>query len=183
MPSFCRHNRLLQNCPICTKEQNIEMRPAVSRFGENELRSARSETGTPASARTPRSRTTRARGAASCGMTVRRMTRDRDDGFQSALVPGLRSAADAGRLADELAFAETRRRRLSLDPPGLYAELSGDGSDLEQRSWLAFQIAWLSPLATGEEPFAAISAARTPWSPVDEITPDPAHARCGQRGG
>ena len=30
VPSFCRHNRLIQNCPICSREQAIELRPVVS---------------------------------------------------------------------------------------------------------------------------------------------------------
>src|SRR5438445_489332 len=30
VPTFCRHNRLIQNCPICAREQSIEARPVVS---------------------------------------------------------------------------------------------------------------------------------------------------------
>ena len=30
MPTFCRHNRLLQNCTICAREQNFDARPVVS---------------------------------------------------------------------------------------------------------------------------------------------------------
>ena len=84
-------------------------------------------------------------------MTVRRLARDQDDGFQSGLIPGLKSAAEARRLADEVAFASARCNRLLADPPGLYAAVADGGGDIEQRSWLAFQIAWLSPL-DGERP-------------------------------
>jgi hypothetical protein len=187
MPSFCRHNRLLQNCPICTREQDIEMRPAVTRFGEAEQRQAtgasRSQTGGSRTSSAARRRTSGSRGHSSSGggLTVRRLARAVDDGFQSGLVPGLRSAADARRLADELAFAETRCRALAQAPPGLYAELADAAVDVEQRSWLAFEIAWLSPLAD-EDPFAAIAAARVPWNPDGDVVPDPELARSGPRG-
>ena len=152
MPSFCRHNRLLQNCPICTKEQNVEMRPAVTRFGGPEPgANGRQRTGSAAPARTPRPTGARAR-TATRQMTVRRLARTEDDGFQSALVPGLRSAPDAQRLADELAFAAARCARLAADPPGLYAELADPAIGIEERSWLAFQLAWLSP-SDQDEPF------------------------------
>lgn len=90
------------------------------------------------------------------------MTRGADDGFRSALVPGLRSGADAQRLAGELAFAATRLARLASDPPGLYREVADASVALEERSWLAFLIAYLSPLE-GEDPFAGIAQARTAW--------------------
>ena len=104
MPSFCRHNRLLQNCPICTKEQDIDMRPVVTRFADAPPR-PRPDHDRRARARPPGGRSPRRRTG---GMTVRRLARDQDDGFQSGLVPGLRSAAEARRLADEVAFASTR---------------------------------------------------------------------------
>ena len=188
MPTFCRHNRLLQNCPICTKEQNIEMRPAVTRFGESEQRSAsggsRAASGGSrerSASRGRRSSASRGGGATTGGMTVRRLARAVDDGFASSLVPGLRSAADARRLADELAFAETRCLALAQAPFGLYAELAEHGVEVEQRSWLAFEIAWLSPLED-DDPFAAIAAARVPWDPHGDGVPDPELARCGPRG-
>jgi hypothetical protein len=114
-------------------------------------------------------------------MTVRRLTRAADDGFHSSLVPGVRSAADAGRLADEIAFAQTRCRMLAQAPPGLYAELGDAAIDVEQRIWLAFEIAWLSPLED-DDPFAAIAAARVPWAADGDVTPDPDLARTGPRG-
>ncbi|MEA2196191.1 MAG: hypothetical protein QOJ25_242 [Solirubrobacteraceae bacterium] len=99
-------------------------------------------------------------------MQVRRLARGADDGFHSALVPGLKSSEDAERLAEELAFAAGRLLRLGTDPPGLYAEVAAAG-DLEERTWLAFLIAYLCP-ADGEDPFAGIRSARTPWAAKEE---------------
>src|SRR5690348_3268391 len=109
MPTFCRHNRLIQNCPICSREQSIELRPVVS---SSQPRSSQDR---PAAA--PRSRaggtaTNRARGggrsSAPTGLRVRRLARGADDGYGSPLVPGLKSSVEAERLAEELAFAAAR---------------------------------------------------------------------------
>jgi hypothetical protein len=159
MPTFCRHNRLVQNCPICAREQDVEMRPVVSPAGQT-ARTARpiGATGAPRTpARSPRG------GGRSGGLTVRRLSRGADDGFHSALVPGLHSGDDAHRLAQELAFAAMRLARLAADPPGLYAEVADPSQPTEERTWLAFLIAYLGPL-DGDEPFAAIERARTSWS-------------------
>lgn len=181
MPSFCRHNRLLQNCPICTKEQNIAMRPAVTRFAEVESRSA-TTAGPRSSSPVRRARAGATRGRTGAGgMTVRRLARDQDDGFQSGLIPGLKSAAEARRLADEVAFASARCHRLRTDPPGLYAAIAEGGEDIEQRSWLAFQLAWLCPL-DGHDPFGAIAGARAPWAADAVAAPDPTCAITGPRG-
>jgi hypothetical protein len=179
MPSFCRHNRLLHNCPICTKEQNVAMRPVVTRFADAPQRpAASSRPATPAR----RARAGGSRGRAGAGsMTVRRLARDQDDGFQSGLIPGLRSATEARRLADEVAFASARCTLLNTDPPGLYAGVADAGADIEQRSWLAFQLAWLSPL-DGDDPFSAIAAAHTSWDADAAMAPDPERALTGPRG-
>jgi hypothetical protein len=95
-------------------------------------------------------------------MTVRRLTREVADDFRSDLVPGIKSGADAERLAEELAFAAARLQVLAVDPPGLYAEVADPAGDLEERTWLAFEIARLGPL-DGDDPFEAIAAARSPW--------------------
>lgn len=105
------------------------------------------------------------------------MVRGADDGFHSGLVPGLKSSADADRLAGELAFAVTRLSRLEQDPPGLYGEVAA-GGDVEERAWLAFLIAYLGP-ANGEQPFAGIEAVRTSWSSGEE--PDLSNVPCGPR--
>ena len=105
MPTFCRHNRFIQNCPICTPRE-----PAgSSRLSPDALhdgpRAARVRVPAPAcawSGRRARPRTATA----------------------SELVPGLKSSADAARLADELAFSAARLAELATDPPGLYAEVA-----------------------------------------------------------
>jgi hypothetical protein len=157
MPSFCRHNRLLQNCPICTREQDIELRPVVSPVGQRVSSASPSRTSPTARPGTGASRTGTAR-----RMTVRRLQRGAEDGYRSSLAPGLRSGADAERLADELAFAATRLVVLQSDPRGLYAEVADPSGPIEERTWLAFLIAYLGPLE-GERPFEAIEQARTPW--------------------
>jgi hypothetical protein len=155
MPKFCRHNRLLQNCPICSREQDVELRPVVSSSAPRATE-PRPRTATPARHdRAPRP-------GARAGVTLRRVRTTVDDGYRSALAPGLKSSDEGRRLAAELAFATTRLQMLKSDPPGLYAEVAG-GEDLEERTWLAFLIAYLSPLEQ-EDPFAGIAAVRTPWA-------------------
>jgi hypothetical protein len=161
MPTFCRHNRLVQNCPICAREQDVEMRPMVSPGGPA-TRPARITGAGAANGASARARSAPVRGGGR-GVVVRRLSRGAEDGYRSALLPGLRSGADAQRLAQELVFAATRLARLAADPPGLYADVADRAGDLEERSWLAFQIAYLGPL-DGDAPFAAIASARTAWS-------------------
>jgi hypothetical protein len=187
MPSFCRHNRLVQNCPICSREQEVEARPILSssaprstlprESGSPSQSSSRASTASPAKA--PRSR-----GAG--GMRVRRLVRGADDGFRCAVAPGLKSGTDAERLAEELAFAATRLKRLEEAPPGLYAELAAGAEELEELCWLAFLIAYMCPLET-DHPFSEIEAARTPWgSPelprLDTAALGPRSAHEPQRG-
>jgi hypothetical protein len=162
MPTFCRHNRLVQNCPICSKEQHVQMRPVMSPGGQT-VRAGRpgaaSGDGTSRGTGGTRSGSTRGSG----GVTVRRLSRAAEDGFRSGLVPGLRSGADAQRLAEELAFAATRLERLESDPPGLYAEVADASRPIEERTWLAFVIAYVGP-TDDPDPFAGIAQARTSWS-------------------
>ncbi|MGH2858114.1 MAG: hypothetical protein ACRDMJ_11600, partial [Solirubrobacteraceae bacterium] len=176
MPSFCRHNRLLQNCPICTREQHVEMRPAVSPGGHpvrqvrpgaspGDSRAGGAGGGTGGRSGGGRRGAGATRGAQ--GLTVRRLTRGADDGFRSALVPGLRSGEDARRLAGELAFAATRLARLGDRAPGLYEQVADPAGSPEERAWLAFLIAYLGPL-DGPEPFASIAAIRTSWESGQE---------------
>jgi len=173
VPTFCRHNHLVQNCPICSKEQSVELRPIVSssapRTGQT-----RPSTPRPSGSR-PGSST---RSSASRGVTVRRVARGTDDGYHSGLVIGLRSSADAGRLAEELAFADHRLKKLEHDPPGLYREVADAGADVEERAWLAFLIAYLCPLE-GEDPFAEIERVRTSWASGEMPALD--DVQCGPR--
>jgi hypothetical protein len=113
------------------------------------------------------------------------MARAADDGYEHELLPGLRSSVDAARLADELAFAAARLDELSADPPGLYADVALL-SDPEEAAWLAFLIAYLSPLQ-GDDPWRAIAAARTPWATgevpeLDEVSTGPRSPHDPARG-
>ncbi|MGH2914089.1 MAG: hypothetical protein ACRDMX_03790 [Solirubrobacteraceae bacterium] len=101
-------------------------------------------------------------------MTVRRLVRGAEDGFRSPLVPGLRSGADAQRLAEELAFAAGRLTALREAPPGAYAEVADPSGDIEERTWLAFLIAYLGPLE-GDQPFDGIDRVRRSWADAGAI--------------
>jgi hypothetical protein len=150
VPTFCRHNRLEATCPICSRKAKREQVAAPRRATP---RPARSSSGRrPA---TPRGGDLR----------VRRMARAADDGYEHELLPGLRSSVDADRLAEELAFAAARLDQLEHDPPGLYADIALAG-DVEEAAWLAFLIAYLSPLE-GDDPWAGIAAARTSWADAE----------------
>ena len=105
MPTFCRHNRFIQNCPICKKDLEPEAPAPRTR--------PRSSSGTGAR------RSASSRGAGS--LRVRKEVRAADDGYRNELVPGLKSTADARRLAEELAFSAARLAELATDPPAGYA--------------------------------------------------------------
>ena len=156
MPKFCRHNRLLQNCPICSREQAVELRPILS---SSAPRAADTGSRSEPVARPDRPR----RSPTRTGVKVRHLRSAVDDGYRSELVPGVKSTDEARRLADELAFAATRLKVLAEDPPGLYAEVADRTGDPEERTWLAFLIAYLGPLED-DDPFSAIRAVRTSWS-------------------
>lgn len=146
-PSFCRHNRFVENCPICRPP---DPPPATPR-----PRAAR-----PASARTRARSSAPARAGA---VRVRRATQAADDGYRCQLVVGLKASADAERLAAELAFAAARLAELAADPPGAYAEIAAE-PDPEEALWLAFLTAYLSPAEDAGDPFAGIRAAHAAWS-------------------
>jgi hypothetical protein len=156
VPQFCRHNRLLANCPICRAPE------AAAPPSPRRRRSGGSATG--------------ARGTSA--VRVRQAPRAVDDGYESALVPGLHAREDARRLAGELAFAAGRLAELATAPPGLYADVAAE-PDLEEALWLAFLIAYLSPLESSE-PFAGIAAVRTRWR--DGEPPDLEGVATGPRG-
>jgi hypothetical protein len=173
VPTFCRHNRLIQNCSICSREQAIEPRPVLT--------SSAPRTSQPRE-RATAPRSTRAGGAstqARGGVRVHRLARGADDGYRSLLVPGLKSSDDAERLAAELSFAAGRLERLETNPPGLYAEVGDPAGELEERTWLAFLIAYLGPQA-GDDPFASIRQVRRPWPNALEVSLD--GAAPGPRG-
>jgi hypothetical protein len=186
VPTFCRHNRLIQNCPICSREQAIELRPIVT---SSAPRTTQPRPATPRPARRSGSRTgaSSSRSAGGGGVVVRRVARGADDGYHSALLIGLKSSVDAGRLGEELAFAEYRLRRLEHDPPGLYAEVADAGAGVEERSWLAFLIAYLCPLEEAD-PFREIERVRTTWASgelpdLEDVQTGPRTAHDPARGG
>jgi alpha-glutamyl/putrescinyl thymine pyrophosphorylase-like protein len=149
VPRFCRHNRFLENCPICSQEEAAVAGPPAA------PRRAAASTATRRSGSAARSRS-------DSGMRVRRTARPVADGYANGLVPGLRATPDARRLADEIAFAAGRLVQLETDPPGLYAEVAAL-PDAEEALWLAFLLGYLTP-TEGDAPFAAIEAVRTPWA-------------------
>jgi hypothetical protein len=181
MPTFCRHNRLIQNCPICTREQAVEMRPIVSSSAP------RTTQPRPSTLRPSRARTAAAPRGGGGGVVVRRVARGGDDGYRNPLVLGLKSSVDAGRLADEIAFAAHRLNVLERDPPGLYREVADAAGDVEERTWLAFLIAYLGPLEE-DDPFAEIARVRTSWVSgeipnLDDVRTGPRTAHNDGRGG
>jgi len=163
VPTFCRHGRLEANCPICSKKERVA--PAARTGGRRPAGAAKSST--------------RRRPATRAGdLHVRRMARAEDDGYDNWSVPGLRATVEAQRLADEIAIAATRLAQLESDPPGLYADAASAGG--EEGLWLAFLIAYLSPVE-GDDPFAGIAAARTAWATAE--LPDLDGVPLGPRAG
>ena len=155
MPTFCRHNRFIERCPICSKTlPGNEPAGGVPR---------RVRSGGTAARRQGASGTRRTRE----GLRVRHEGRAVEDGYSSPLVPGLRASADAVRLAEEIAFSNARLATLAVDPPGLYGEARALAtSDLERATWVCFLLAYLCP-TEGEQPFASVEA-------VLEVAPGPA---------
>jgi hypothetical protein len=169
VPTFCRHNRLEATCPICSRKAKREQMDEPRRA-------------TPRPARTSSGRRVPVRAG---NLRVSRMARAADDGYEHELLPGLRSSVDAGRLAEELSFAAERLDELSADPPGLYADVA-QAPDVEEAAWLAFLIAYLSPLEGGD-PWAGIAAARTSWASgelpaLDDVPLGPRTAHRPARG-
>ncbi len=152
MPTFCRHNRFIERCPICSK--TLPGRPD----GKGSSRGtgpARRSSAQRSSARGA----TRPRRPGGESLRVHREGRAEDDGYRSTLLPGLRASADAARLAEEIAFSSGRLLALGAAPPGLYGEARELAEhDLERATWMCFLITYLSPLE-GEDPFAGIRLA------------------------
>jgi hypothetical protein len=163
VPTFCRHNRLEANCPICSRKRSIEGAPARPARRPTEARQA------PSTKR----RTVRSAG----DLRVRRLARAADDGYENDLVPGLRATVEAARLADEIAFSAARLEQLRAQPFGLYADVAL-ADDPEEAAWLAFQIAYISTLE-GPDPFSVIDTARTTWESGE--SPDLELAQVGPR--
>ena len=124
MPTFCRHNRLAENCSICSKKARVDLsatdaKPAAPK---RERRAA-----------SPSARTGKPRRIKDTSVSVRKLERAVDDGYDNDLVPGLRASADARRLAAALAVGERWLAELPAGPVGdadaalaeLVAELGG----------------------------------------------------------
>lgn len=156
MPPFCRHNRFLANCPICSREQAAAApRPAPrTRSAGARKRSASASAG-PARSRTQ--------------LRTRQLDREADDGYRSELVPGVKATTDAERLARALATAAAR-----LEHPGPY-EAVAVAADPEDATWLAFLLALAGPGAP--ELRAEILAAAPAWADGDPAGLDPGRVR------
>ncbi len=182
MPTFCRHGRFLERCPICSKTlpgNAPTRRPgAGSPAGRAEASAARSPNA--------------ARRRAGAGLRVSRQQRSLEDGYGSPLLPGVRASADAERLAEELAFANGRLLALGAPPhdarlPDLYADVRAlADEDVEQATWACFLLAYLCPLES-DEPFAgirlALSAGRAELDDLTGIPLGPRSAHDPARGG
>jgi hypothetical protein len=163
MPTFCRHNRFLERCPICSKDL-----PGSTPRGARPARTGAQRT------RSPGSTTKRGAGRGQ-GLRVRHEGRAEDDGYRSELVPGVRASADASRLAEEIAFSSGRLLALAAEPPGLYGETRTLArEDLERASWACFLIAYISPADGEDDPFAgirqALSDAPTPAADPPDLS-------------
>jgi hypothetical protein len=141
MPLFCRHNRLTQNCPICSRELGSEHN--VKGSGRTARTRTRSAGATAGTRRSP-------------GVVTRKVARAADDGYRNPLVPGLRATADAERLAAALAWADAR-----LEPPGPHPAVAAE-PDVEEAIWLAFLLALADPDA--HELHEAIVAGHPSWA-------------------
>lgn len=159
MPTFCRHNRFIERCPICSK--TLPGQPDRRRGSGGNRAAADAGPRRPPSAPSAKGGGAGRRPhAASVRVYADGRRHGLDDGYGCELVPGLRSSEDTRRLLEEVAFAAERLRVLRTSPPGAYKlalELGGHG-EVEQASWLCFLIAYLAPL-DGDSPFDGISAA------------------------
>jgi Alpha-glutamyl/putrescinyl thymine pyrophosphorylase clade 3 len=162
MPTFCRHNRFIDRCPICSKTL-----PGAAAVSGRSPPSA-----TPPRGSAPR-RATRTGGPRGERVRVQRERRAQDDGYRCALLRGVRASADAARLAEEIAFASGRLRALATAPWGLYAEVRAVAErDLQQATWMCFLICYLSPLdcpPPAEEPLVSRReprGAEDPFAPI-----------------
>jgi hypothetical protein len=166
VPTFCRHNRLTANCPICSREQNLAMRPLVSGGSASApVREPKPErAGEPRTrAKTARPGATRVVRERANAVKVRKLARGADDGFASPLLPGLRSSEDAERLVEEYAFAVVRLEAMQ-NPTGIWAEIADGAKDIEERSSLALRAALTGDRGVGDESSVeAVTAAYEAW--------------------
>jgi hypothetical protein len=158
VPTFCRHNRFVERCPICSRT----LPGYAPETGKGERRQSSRGAGGSGGGSHGSSTAARHRRLRTGGREVRvhREVRAEDDGYASALAPGLHASGDAARLAEEIAFASGRLLRLHAAPPDLFNEirgLAGDG-ELERATWMCFLTVYLSALQ-GDDPFAGVRLA------------------------
>jgi hypothetical protein len=179
VPTFCRHGRFVERCPICSKTL-----PGATPSGRSAGGASRRPSSSSSGARSGGGARARRGGAHAGSLRVRRQERAVDDGYSSALLPGVRASADAARLAEELAFSNGRLLALGGSPgaaplPDLYAEVGSlaSGGELERAAWSCFLIAYLCPLE-GPDPFAGI---RHALAAVPDELPDLSDVALGPR--
>jgi hypothetical protein len=160
VPTFCRHGRFVERCPICSKTLPGNAPARRPAGGSASRRTAGSGARSSGAAR----RRGGAGAGAAAGLRVSRQQRAIDDGYESPLLPGVHASADAERLASELAFANGRLLALEARGadaclPDLYADVRAlAAEDLEQATWACFLTAYLCPLE-GDDPFAGVRLA------------------------
>ncbi|HEY5287314.1 MAG TPA: hypothetical protein VIJ50_09440 [Solirubrobacteraceae bacterium] len=162
-PSFCRHNRFVDRCPICRESLpgQTSTRPAAKGKRRKSSHSgAQADARAGAGARHQAGRTSAVRGQGARRnqeVRVRREVRAQDDGYRCTLTPGLHSSEDARRLAVEIGSAGGCLLALGVTPAEFFAE-ARDCGDIEQATWMCVLAAYLSPLQ-GDRPFAGIREA------------------------
>ena len=153
MSMFCRHNRLTASCPICSQESKSRAARPASGGRARTTRSSGPDGRAPSGGGgSPRRSSTR--------LVTRKLARAEDDGYRNQLVPGLRAAADAERLAAALVLATDR-----LAPPGPYPAVAQE-SDRDEALWLAFLLALVGPDAPERQ--ATLLADRPSWASGEE---------------
>ncbi|HTB51101.1 MAG TPA: hypothetical protein VK701_09020 [Solirubrobacteraceae bacterium] len=178
-PTFCRHNRFVDRCPIC--RETVPGQTSARRAIKSKRAGTASGTQAEARASAGRGATSRA-GAGARGQAGRTSTRQsrevrvhhevraRDDGYRCELVAGLHASEDARRLAHEIGFAGGRLLALGASPPSFYTQ-AHDCGDIEQATWMCFLAAYLSPLQ-GDQAFSGIREALLSSSWTSDIAPD-----------
>ena len=144
MPTFCRHGRFVERCPICSRALAETTAQAASPRARPSRRSAAQGQGE------------RAKRSRPDGLRVVRQGRAADDGYRCELIPGIRSSEDAQRLAREIEFSAGRLLTLGAGGPGPYGAARGQEPD--SACWTCLLIVYLSPLE-GEDPFRGIELA------------------------
>jgi hypothetical protein len=129
---FCRHNRPTAKCPICSREFENELRAKAPKKQRARRQTRSSSSGRESKASVSSAK--RSRHVAGAVVT-KRLERAGDDGYRNPLTPGIRSSADAERLAAALSISVKR-----LEYPGPYPEVANI-DDLESAIYLAFLLA------------------------------------------